>query len=83
MVENPYPITSLIWTLIFTWYVVWWDSKNGDQKDNVYLERIELHAQNMVSILSSIINKVERTYVKCNEHYNLHFDAEKKISYKL
>jgi hypothetical protein len=53
------------------------------KKDNVCLEGIELHAQNMVSILSSIINIVDGTYVTFNEHYNLHFDAEEDFHIKL
>jgi hypothetical protein len=39
--------------------------------------------KNMASILSSIINIVEGTYVTFNEHYNLHFDAEEDFHIKL
>ena len=45
----------LIETAIFEWCVVGCGSKNGYQK-NMCLKEIGLHAQNLLTILGSIIN---------------------------
>ena len=40
------------------------------------LKEIWLCAQNMISILSSIVNIIGGTYMMNNEQKNLHFDSE-------
>ena len=54
-VDIPNSITYFDWTPLFEWYVVRCSSKNGDQKD-MCLKEIGLHAQNMITILGSIVN---------------------------
>ena len=49
-VDVPNLVTNLNPTPIFEWYVDSYGSKNGCQKDKCFGE-IELHAQNMVTIL--------------------------------
>ena len=76
-IVNPYSVTFLIRTPILKWYVVCCGSKNIYQKD-MCLKEIGLHAQNITTILVSIVN------IKAggggglmwpfNEHKNLHFD---------
>ena len=51
-------ITYLSLTLIFEGHVVRGASKNRHHND-MYVNKIELHAQNMITILSSIINIIE------------------------
>ena len=54
-VDVPNSVTYLRRTLIFEWYVVWCGSKNKYQKDTC-LKEIGLHAQNMITIVASIID---------------------------
>ena len=61
-VDNPSSNTFLIGTSIFEWYVVLHGSKNVYQKDTC-LKEIGLHVQNMMTILSSIANIIEGTYM--------------------
>jgi hypothetical protein len=42
---------------MFEWYVVRCGSKNGQKKD-VCLKKIKLHAQNILTILVSIVNRI-------------------------
>lgn len=42
---------------------------------------IGMYAQNMITILGSIVNIIGETYVTINEHENVQFDNE--YSYKL
>ena len=46
----------IIWTSTYEWYVVRCECKNWHQQD-MCLKEIVLHAQNMMTILGSIINK--------------------------
>ena len=60
----PNPFTYLNWTLIFEWYhwyVVWCYSKKGFQK-KMCLKKIGQHDQNIITILSSIVNMIGETY---------------------
>ena len=61
-VDLPESVTYLNRTSIFEWYVVWCGSKNRYHKD-MFLRSIALHAQNMVPILSSIVNITEGTHL--------------------
>ena len=54
-VDVPNLVTYLDSTSIFEWHVVRCDSKNGHQK-NMCPKYIILHVQNMITILSSIVN---------------------------
>ena len=59
-------------------YVVWYGSKNAYQKDMCF-EEIEVHAQNRIIILSSIVNVIDGGGVVHDHlimHNNLHFDHE-------
>ena len=53
---------SIIWTPIFEWYVVRCGSKNGQQ---IYIcsKQIGLCAQNMLTVLGSIVNMIAGTYM--------------------
>ena len=64
--------TRTIWTFIFKWYVVRCGSKNGHQNDT-WLKDIGLCAQNMLSILGSLINLFKGPIWLFNEHENLQF----------
>ena len=55
MVHVPNSATYLNQTHSFEWYLVRCDFKNGYQK-NTYLKEIGLCAQNMTTILDSIVN---------------------------
>ena len=60
------------------WYVVWYGSKNACQKD-MYFQDINLHAQNMITILSSIVNLINDgggVHDHLIKHDNIHFDYE-------
>jgi len=46
---------------------------------NTSLKENGLHAQNMLTILGSIVNMIGVTYMTLNEHENLHFDDEEDI----
>ena len=59
-VDVPKSITTITWTPIFKCYVVRCGSKNWQQKD-MWLKEIELCAQNMLTILSLIVNMIGRT----------------------
>ena len=48
-------ITSVNWTPIFEWCMVWWGSKKEYQEE-MCLTDIGLCAENMITILSSIVN---------------------------
>jgi hypothetical protein len=58
---GPYVVT-LTWTLLFAWYVAWLVSKNVHEKDMCYYE-IGLCAQNIDTILGSIVNTFETAYM--------------------
>ena len=60
-VGNPYSVNILIKLPIFEQYVLWCNSKNGNQKDMCNLKGIGLHAQNMITI-TCFINIIEETY---------------------
>ena len=51
------------WTPIFEWYVVGWGYKNMHQKGMICYNEIGLHAQNMLTILDSILNVIGGTYM--------------------
>ena len=53
---------AIIWTPIPEWYVVRCGSKNGHQKDMCSKE-IELRVQNILTILSLIIDVIGETYM--------------------
>ena len=53
-------ITNLMGRMYFEWYVVGCGSKNGYQKD-VCLKEIGLRAQNMITILGSIVDVIGGT----------------------
>ena len=53
---------AIIWTPIFEWHVVRWGSKNGHQK-YMYLKEIGLRAQNMLTILGSLVNMIGVTFM--------------------
>ena len=53
-------------------------SKNKFQTD-VYLKEIELHIESIVTILSSIIDIIEETYMTLNEIEKIHFNSEYDI----
>ena len=54
VIDVPNSCTYLHWPPKFEWYVVKCDSKNGYQKDTCQ-EDIGLYAQNVITILNSII----------------------------
>ena len=58
----PKSVTYLDWTPIFGWYVVWYGSKNKYQK-NISLKEIGLYVDNLMTILGSMVNTIERTYI--------------------
>jgi hypothetical protein len=62
MVDNPSSVTFVIYTLIFQWCVVKCGSKNIHQKAMCFKE-IGLRAKNMITILGSIVNTIEGTYL--------------------
>ena len=53
----PNMVTYLNWTHVVEWFMVRCNSKNGYPKD-MYSKEIGLHAQNMIIILSSIVNRI-------------------------
>ena len=57
-VDVPKLNTIIFWTPILEWHVVKCGSKNGHQRDMCLKEIQALHAQNMLTILSSIINMI-------------------------
>lgn len=59
-VEVPNSNLEIIWTHIFERYVVMYRSHDGHQNDMCFKE-ISLHAQNMLTILHSIVNTVGGT----------------------
>ena len=68
-------VAHLNWKPMFEWYVIWCGCKDGYHKD-MCLKRVRLHAQNMITILGSIVNIIGRHIWPFNEHKNLHFDNE-------
>jgi hypothetical protein len=67
-VDVPIWVTYLNRTPIFEWYVVACGFKNGC-KENMGVKKIGLHVQNMISIIGSIVNKIERPF---DEHHIFH-----------
>ena len=61
-VNMPKSNTTLIWTPMFEWYVVWCGSKNWHPKE-ICLNEIGLRAQNMLTILGSRVNMIGGTYM--------------------
>ena len=57
----PNLVLSLIQSPIFEWCVVWCGVKNGHPKGIMYLEEIGLFAQNMITILNSMVNLIGGT----------------------
>ena len=55
IVDNSYLITFLMMTFVCEWYVVWCGFKNGYYK-HVFLKEIGLLAQNMITILGSVVS---------------------------
>ena len=53
-VDVPNSVVYLNQTSIFEWYMVWCGFKNGYQND-MCLKEIGIHAQNMITILGSIV----------------------------
>ena len=74
----PNSITYLNLTHVFEWHQVRCGSKNKCQKDITCLKEFGLHAQNMITILDSIvsINGGGRHVRLLNENENLHFTSE-------
>ena len=70
-VDMPKLDTTIIWTLIFTWYVIKFRSRNWHQKD-MCLEEFKLHAQNILEVLGSLLNTIGVFLWLLNEHENLH-----------
>ena len=68
-----FPSTCLTQIPIFEWFRCGF--KNIYQKD-MCSKKIGLRAQNMITILDSIINIIGRIYMTRDEHKNLHFDNE-------
>lgn len=66
-------MTTINQTSIFELYVVRRGIKKGHQK-YLYLKEIELHAQNLLSILDSKVNMIAERIRPLNGHENLHFD---------
>ena len=58
-IDMPNSITYLNRTFTFVWYAVRCGFKNGYHR-NMCLKKYGLHAQNMVTILGSLVNKRER-----------------------
>ena len=54
-VDVPKSNIALIWTPIFEGYVVRCGSKNGNQEGIMYLKKIGLRAQNMLTTLKLIV----------------------------
>ena len=67
----PPDVTWLLNTIIEQ-YVIKCSSKNEYQGDMCYKD-IGLCAQNTISTLNSILNRIRGTYMTTNEHENLHF----------
>jgi hypothetical protein len=62
-------------------WVVLCDSKNGYQKDT-WLKEISLHVQNIISILNSIMNIIERGGTNMTTHWtqkNTYYNNEKDV----
>ena len=60
-VDMPTSATNLNETLLFLWYVIRCHSKKGYQKDMCF--KNELHVQNMLVILNSIVNIIDGTCI--------------------
>ena len=58
-INVPNLVSYLNQTPIFEWYVVWCGSKNEYQNYNVCLQEIGLRAQNVITILSSIVSMIK------------------------
>ena len=61
-IDMPDLITHLNRTPIFEWHVVWCIYQMGYQKDMPLIE-IGLRDQHMISIIGSIVNMVDETYM--------------------
>ena len=57
--DMPNSNNMIIWTPMFELYVIGFRSKNGHQK-KVFWREVGLHAQNMLTTLSSIVNIIGR-----------------------
>ena len=58
----PNSSTEIIWIPVFKYYVVICGSKNRHQKD-LHAKEIRLHAQNMITILGSMVNMIGGAYM--------------------
>ena len=56
-VDVPNSNAIIIWTHVFEWFVIGFWSKSGHQK-NMFSREVGLHAQNMLTILSLVINMI-------------------------
>jgi hypothetical protein len=64
-VDVPNSNIAIIWTHVFHWYIKFilrCGSKNGHEKD-MCLVKVRLRAQNMLTILVSIVNMIGETYM--------------------
>ena len=61
-VDVPKSTTETTWTPLFEWYVVRCGSKNWHQND-LYLNETGMRAQNMLTILGSLINVIDGAYM--------------------
>ena len=60
--DVPKPNTTIVWIPISEYSMVRYGSKNWHQ-NSVSLSEIVLHAQNILTILGSLVNVIEGTYM--------------------
>ena len=75
-VSGPNLVAHLNWTPIIEWHVVRCGSKNIHQKDVTCFEQTGLFAQNLLTILCSIVNIIKGGLYDLNKKENLHSDDE-------
>jgi hypothetical protein len=76
-----YLVNFLNMTPIFEWHMVWCGPKNGHHT-NICVKEIEQHAQNMITVLNTIVNIMRRVNITIsNMHENLHFDLQYNYSW--
>ena len=63
LIDVPNPNTTIIWTPILEWFVATCRSTSGQQNDEFVKETGLRGTENMLTILSSIVNTIRRTYV--------------------
>lgn len=57
-VDVIYSNLTMLWTSIYEWRVVWCGSGSGHHTQDTCLKKIELHSQNMLTVLGSIVNMI-------------------------